>query len=111
MANANPYSAEQIEVLAGHADLIDVTLFDDGSLQVVDNGRGMPVDIHPLHKVTGVELILCRLHSGAKFSDKTYQFCGGLRGVGVSVVNVLSSKLGVDVCRGGAEYAMSFKDG
>jgi topoisomerase-4 subunit B len=99
------------EALAGHAERVDVVLFADGSLQVSDDGRGMPVDIHPEHKVSGVELILTRLHSGAKFSNKAYQFSGGLHGVGVSVVNALSKKLEVRVCRGGAEYAMSFRDG
>lgn len=99
------------EALAGHAGLIAVTVFDDGSLQVSDDGRGMPVDVHPEHKVTGVELILTKLHSGAKFSNKMYQYSGGLHGVGVSVVNALSSRLEVRVCRGGIEYQMDFKDG
>ena len=99
------------EALAGHAQSVSVTLFADGSLQVVDDGRGMPVDVHPVHKVTGVELILTKLHSGAKFSNDTYKFSGGLHGVGVSVVNALSTKLEVTVWRGGAEYAMTFKDG
>ncbi len=99
------------EALAGHASQIDVTLHEDGSLEVRDDGRGMPVDVHPVHKVTGVELILTRLHSGAKFSDKTYKFSGGLHGVGVSVVNALSAKLDVTVWRDASEYAMSFKHG
>ena len=99
------------EALAGHASRVDVTLFADGSCQVADDGRGMPVDIHPEHKVTGVELILTRLHSGAKFSNNAYGFSGGLHGVGVSVVNALSKRLEVHVCRGGTEYAMSFADG
>lgn len=99
------------EALAGHASQIAVTLFEDGSLQVSDDGRGMPVDIHPEHKVTGVELILTKLHSGAKFSNKQYQFSGGLHGVGVSVVNALSTLLEVRVCRGGTEYMISFKNG
>src|SRR5690349_23849984 len=99
------------EALAGYAKQVDVVVFADGSCQVRDDGRGMPVDVHPEHKVTGVELILTRLHSGAKFSDKTYKFSGGLHGVGVSVVNALSSKLEVTVYRGGIEYAMSFKNG
>jgi topoisomerase-4 subunit B len=99
------------EALAGHCSRIDVVLYADGSLEVSDDGRGMPVDVHPEHKVTGVELILTRLHSGAKFSDKMYQFSGGLHGVGVSVVNALSSKLKVNVFRAGMEYAMEFKDG
>jgi len=99
------------EAVAGHATRIDVTLFKDGSLQVADDGRGMPVDKHPKEKISGVELILTRLHAGGKFSDKNYQFSGGLHGVGVSVVNALSSHLEVWVKRGGKEYNMAFKDG
>jgi topoisomerase IV subunit B len=99
------------EAIAGHAKKIDVTLFADGSLQVADDGRGMPVDIHPEEKVPGVELILTRLHAGGKFSNKNYQFSGGLHGVGVSVVNALSKNLEVWVRRDGKEYNMSFVDG
>ncbi|MGQ0529466.1 MAG: DNA topoisomerase IV subunit B [Panacagrimonas sp.] len=99
------------EALAGHASKIDVVVFADGSLQVSDDGRGMPVDVNPKFGVSGVELILTKLHSGAKFSNKQYQFSGGLHGVGVSVVNALSSKLEVRVCRGAVEYAMEFRDG
>ncbi|MGQ0502424.1 MAG: DNA topoisomerase IV subunit B [Panacagrimonas sp.] len=99
------------EALAGHASRLDVTVFADGSLLGADDGRGMPVDIHPEHGVSGVELIMTKLHSGAKFSNKQYQFSGGLHGVGVSVVNALSAKLEVHVCRGGTEYAMEFRDG
>jgi len=99
------------EALAGHCDLIEVVAFKDGSLQVTDNGRGMPVDIHPKEKLPGVELILTRLHAGGKFSNKNYQFSGGLHGVGVSVVNALSKNLEVWIRRDGKEYNMSFADG
>ena len=99
------------EALAGHCDLIEVTLFKDGSLQVADNGRGMPVDIHPKEKLSGVELILTRLHAGGKFNDSNYQFAGGLHGVGVSVVNALSRQLECWVKRGGKEYNISFRNG
>jgi topoisomerase IV subunit B len=99
------------EALSGHAKRIDVTLYKDGSLEVSDDGRGMPVDIHPKEKVSGVELILTRLHAGGKFSDKNYKFAGGLHGVGVSVVNALSKNLECWVKRGGKEYNISFKDG
>jgi topoisomerase-4 subunit B len=99
------------EALAGYCDRIDVSLFKDGSCQVEDNGRGMPVDIHPKEKISGVELILTRLHAGGKFNDKTYQHAGGLHGVGVSVVNALSKNLEVWVRRGGKEYNLSFVDG
>lgn len=98
------------EALGGHADEITVILHTDGSLTVTDNGRGMPVDMHREEKMSGVELILTRLHAGAKFSDKSYQFSGGLHGVGVSVVNALSKRLEVTVYRDGREYQMSFKD-
>jgi topoisomerase-4 subunit B len=99
------------EALAGHCDRIAVTLFKDGSVEVVDNGRGMPVDVHPKEKVSGVELILTRLHAGGKFTDKTYKFSGGLHGVGVSVVNALSKHLETWVRRGGKEYNIAFKNG
>jgi topoisomerase-4 subunit B len=99
------------EATAGYARQIDVTLFKDGSLQVADDGRGMPVDIHPKEKVSGVELILTRLHAGGKFSDKNYKHSGGLHGVGVSVVNALSKRLECHIRRGGKEYNISFRDG
>ena len=99
------------EAIAGHARRIEVTVFRDGSLQVRDDGRGMPVDLHPQLKVPGVEVILTRLHAGGKFSDKNYRYSGGLHGVGVSVVNALSKRLEVWVRRGGAEYHMALEGG
>jgi len=99
------------EALAGHASTIEVQLFKDGSLQVTDNGRGMPVDLHPEQKKPGVEVILSTLHAGGKFSNKNYQFSGGLHGVGVSVVNALSTRLEVWVRRDGQEYMMAFAGG
>ena len=99
------------EAVAGHADRVEVTLFKDGGIEVRDNGRGMPVDIHPKEKVPGVELILTRLHAGGKFSDKNYRFSGGLHGVGVSVTNALSKRLEVEVKRGGRRWSMEFEGG
>ncbi len=99
------------EAIAGHAGKIEVTLYKDGSLEVVDDGRGMPVDLHPQQKVPGVEVIFTKLHAGGKFSDKNYRFSGGLHGVGVSVVNALSKVLEVWVRRGGKEYNLAFRGG
>lgn len=99
------------EALGGFATQVDVVLYQDGSLSVSDNGRGMPVDIHPQHGIPGVELILTTLHSGGKFSGKNYQFSGGLHGVGVSVVNALSKVLEVTVKRDGKIHRMGFKGG
>jgi len=99
------------EVLAGFASSIEVTVFKDGSLQVQDDGRGMPVDIHPEEGISGVEVILTKLHAGGKFSSKNYRFSGGLHGVGVSVVNALSKKVEVSVKRGGKEYLITFANG
>ena len=99
------------EAISGHAKSIEIKLYKDGSLEVADDGRGMPVDKHPKLKLPGVEVILSTLHSGGKFSNKNYSFSGGLHGVGVSVVNALSKNLEIWVRRGGKEYNMAFKGG
>lgn len=99
------------EAIAGYANCINVILHLDGALEVSDNGRGMPVDVHPEHRAPGIELILTRLHAGAKFSQKDYRFSGGLHGVGVSVVNALSKRLDVWVKRAGKVYHMAFEQG
>ncbi|RDX35948.1 DNA topoisomerase IV subunit B [Kangiella sp. HD9-110m-PIT-SAG07] len=99
------------EALAGHAKTIQVTLHKDGSLEIQDDGRGMPVDIHPEEGIPGVELIMSKLHAGGKFSNKNYQFSGGLHGVGISVVNALSKRVEVTVKRGGKQYEMAFEHG
>jgi len=99
------------EALAGHAKIVEVILHNDGSVEVSDDGRGMPVDIHPEEGIPGVELILTRLHAGGKFSNRNYEFSGGLHGVGVSVVNALSSRVEVAIRREGQVYRMNFKNG
>ncbi|MFQ1017954.1 DNA topoisomerase 4 subunit B [Gilliamella sp. BG7] len=99
------------EAIAGHARKIKVTLFQDNSLEVIDDGRGMPVDIHPEEGVPAIELLLCRLHAGGKFSNKNYQFSGGLHGVGISVVNALSKRVEVTVHRDGQVYEIAFENG
>ncbi len=99
------------EALAGHANKITVTVYTDGSLAVEDNGRGMPVDIHPEYGQSGIEIILTKLHAGGKFSTDNYQFSGGLHGVGISVVNALSTRVEVEVQRQGNLYQMVFEQG
>ena len=99
------------EAIAGHCSNIKIKVHKNGYIEVSDDGRGMPVDIHPEHNVSGVELILCKLHAGAKFSGEEYNFSGGLHGVGVSVVNALSEKLVVNIKRSAKEYEMHFNNG
>lgn len=99
------------EALAGHAKSVEVILHKDQSVEVIDNGRGMPVDIHPEENVSAVELIMTRLHAGGKFSNKNYQFSGGLHGVGISVVNALSKRTEVTVRRDGQVYQIAFENG
>ena len=99
------------EAIAGHCSNIKIKLHKNGVIEVSDDGRGMPVDIHPDHKLSGVELILCKLHAGAKFSGDEYSFSGGLHGVGVSVVNALSDNLQVNVKRDSKEHEMHFNNG
>ena len=99
------------EALAGYARQIDVTLYEDGSISITDDGRGMPVDIHPEQGRPGVEVIMTTLHAGGKFSNRTYQFSGGLHGVGVSVVNALSERLQLTIKRGGNVYQIDYSYG
>jgi topoisomerase-4 subunit B len=99
------------EALSGHASAVDVIVHTDGSVEVSDDGRGMPVDVHPEEGIPGVELILTRLHAGGKFSNRNYQFSGGLHGVGVSVVNALSTRVEVTIKREGQVWRMNFKNG
>ncbi|MDT8925207.1 DNA topoisomerase IV subunit B [Pseudomonas taiwanensis] len=99
------------EAMAGHATSIEVILHEDNSLEVTDNGRGMPIDIHPTEQMSGVELILTKLHAGGKFSNKNYEFSGGLHGVGISVVNALSTNVVVNIKRDGGLHSISFADG
>lgn len=99
------------EALSGFATHIDVILHADNSLEVIDNGRGMPVDIHSTEKLSGVELILTKLHAGGKFSNKNYTFSGGLHGVGISVVNALSKRVDITIKRGGEIYTIAFENG
>ncbi|MCI7480591.1 MAG: DNA topoisomerase IV subunit B [[Pasteurella] aerogenes] len=99
------------EALAGHATHIQVILHPDQSLEIIDNGRGMPVDIHPTEKVSGVEVILTKLHAGGKFSNKNYEFAGGLHGVGISVVNALSERVDITIKRDGQVYKIAFENG
>jgi topoisomerase IV subunit B len=99
------------EAIAGHANSIEVIIYKDNAIKVTDNGRGMPVDLHPEQGIPGVEVIMTQLHAGGKFSNKNYQFSGGLHGVGISVVNALSAKLEVEVKRNGKIYQMIFADG
>ncbi len=99
------------EALAGYARQIDVTLYQDGSIEISDDGRGMPVDLHPQQNLPGIEVLLTQLHAGGKFSNKNYQFSGGLHGVGVSVVNALSERLDVWIKRDGEEHHIAFAKG
>src|ERR1700728_2463889 len=99
------------EAMAGYCTRIDVTLLADGGCRVVDNGRGIPTDVNPQYKLSGVEIALTRLHGGGKFGGSGYKVSGGLHGVGVSVVNALSTRLIVEVDRDGRHYQMEFTDG
>lgn len=99
------------EALGGHATVIEITLLKDGSMRVIDDGRGMPVDIHPVYEQSGIELILTKLHAGGKFDSNNYEFAGGLHGVGISVVNALSKRVEVSVDRDGKSHFIAFENG
>lgn len=99
------------EALAGHCDTVTVTVLPDGSVEVADNGRGIPVDVQKKTRLTGVELVMTKLHAGGKFGGGSYGAAGGLHGVGASVVNALSARLDVEVDRNGKTYGMSFRRG
>lgn len=96
------------EVANGFGDKIEIEIFDDDSISVFDNGRGIPVDIHPVHKISGVEIVFTKLHAGGKFNNKNYSFSGGLHGVGAAVANALSEWLVVEVFKAGKKYTQKF---